>query len=87
MNPLGASSSPRGFQLPERIQPLCNSCPLPCPRDMDSGMRHQWTGFVPEDELEYLGVDPAISTELSDSERGSLCDSHPVNSPKPSGEI
>lgn len=35
---------------------------------MDSGMRHQGTGFVPEDELAHLGVDPVISTELTQKE-------------------
>lgn len=87
MDPPGARLSPRGFQLPKRTQPLCNSCPLPCPWDMNFGMRHWWTGFVPEDELAHLGVDPVTSAELSDSERGSLCDSHPINSPRPSGDI
>lgn len=67
MNPPGAGPSPWGFQLPERTQALCNSCPLPRPRDTGSGMRHQWTGFLAEEELACLGDDPVILMELPDS--------------------
>lgn len=81
MNPPGAGPSPWGFQLPERTQALCNSCPLPCPRDMGSGMRRQWTGFLPEEELAPLGDDPVILMELPDSVRGSVRDSRPMNAP------
>lgn len=81
MNPPGAGPSPQGFQLPERTQALCNSCPLPCPRDMGNGIRFQWTGFLPGEELAYLGGDPVVLTELPDSVRGSLRDSHPMNTP------
>lgn len=69
MNPPGAGPSAWGFQLPERTQALWNSCPLPCPRDMGSGIRHQWTGFLSEKELVHLGDDLVIFKELPDCQK------------------